>query len=64
MRVVGDHEDAIAENRHAAIDSAGGITRKPFTARPPEVPDLPTSARVKGVRFVDGRDIHDAVHYQ
>jgi len=29
VRVIGDHEDAVAEHRHAAIDAARRITGSP-----------------------------------
>ena len=61
--VVGDHEDAIAEDGDAAIDAGDGVTcgDEIFGARAGVVPDLAAGASVEREAFVGAGDVHDAV---
>ena len=47
MGVIGNHEHAIAEHRHTAIDPAGCVTGQALAARPAIMPDLAAAARVE-----------------
>ena len=62
MRIIGDHEYAVAEHRHSAINPAGGIAGETLAARPAVVPDLAPASRIERVDFVDGGGVHYSVH--
>ena len=53
VRVVRDHEHAVAKHRHAAVDSAGGIAGQALGARAAVMPDLPAATRVESEGFID-----------
>ena len=59
--VVRDHEHAVAEGRNASIDPAGRVTGQPRRARAAVMPDPTAAAGIERERFVDRRDVHDAV---
>ena len=61
VRVVGDHEDAIAVHRHAAVDAGGGVAGQALRARPLIVPDAAPGPGVQGVALVGAGHVHDAV---
>ena len=60
MRVIRDHEYAVAEQRHAAVDPAGCVADQALRTRAAVMPDLPAAARIEGERFIHRRDVHDA----
>ncbi len=62
-RVVGDHEDAIPKNGHAAIDAGYGVPGwdQAFGALPAVVPDLCACACVEGEGLIGGGDVHDSI---
>jgi hypothetical protein len=62
VRVIGDHEQAIARDRHAAVDAARGVPDETLGSWTAIVPDFAARARVEGIALVRGRHIHDAVH--
>src|SRR6266545_3158699 len=61
MGVVGDQEDAIAENGYAAIDAAGGVSDYALGERAGVVPDLASGAGVEGEGLIRSGDVHDAI---
>ena len=58
VRMIGDHEHAIAGDRDAAIDAAGRVADEPLGARPLVVPDLAARAGVERVALVRARHVH------
>ncbi len=63
MRVVGEHEDAIAGPGHAAIKSDGRVARDAFGARTLIVPDQPAAAGIERETFIGAGYVHDAFHH-
>ena len=63
MRVIGDHEDAIARDGHAAVGAAGRVSDEPFGSRTRVVPDLPSRSGVERVALIRARHIHHTVHH-
>ena len=63
VRVVGDHEHAVAGDGDAAVDAAGGVAGQALRARAPVVPDPPSGAGVERIALVGGGHVHDAVHH-
>ena len=61
VRVVRDHEHAIAERRNAAIDAGRRIAGQALRPRTAVVPDLTAALRVERERFVRRRDVHHTV---
>ena len=63
MRIIGDHEYAVAGHGHAAIHSSRRGSANAPRATALIVPDRPAAAGVKRPAFVSTRDIHDACHH-
>ena len=61
MRVIGDHEHAVAGDADAAVHAAGGVADQPLGPRALVVPDLAAAAGVERVAFVGARHVHHAV---
>ena len=62
VRVVGDHEHAVAGDGDAAVDAAGRVADQALGARTLVVPDLAAAAGIERVALVGAGDIHHAVH--
>ena len=60
VRVVGDREHAVAEQRDSAVDAAGGIAGEAGRAGTAVVPDLAAASRIEGERFIHGGQKHHA----
>ena len=63
VRMIGDHEDGVAENRDAAINGGAGVADHAFRQRPGVMPDLPPAARIERVGLVRHGHVHHAVHH-
>ena len=61
VSVVGDHEDLVAQDRHAAVGAGAGVAHHACGAGTLVAPDLTAMQRVDGMHFVDGADVHHAV---
>ncbi len=61
--MIGDHEDAVAVHRHAAVDSRGGVAGEALRPRPLIVPDAPPRPRVQRVALVGVGDVHHPVDH-
>ena len=63
MRVIGDHEYAVAGHGHAAVHSSRRSSANAPRAAALIVPDRPAGAGVERPAFVGTGDIHDACHH-
>ena len=61
VRVIGDHEHAIAGDGDAAVGAAGGVADQALGSRPLVVPDLAAAAGVERVALVGAGDVHHAL---
>src|SRR5271169_4135273 len=59
--VIADHENAVSQDRHAAIDPAGGVAGQLLGAWAAVMPDLASAAGVERVSFVHAGDVHYSV---
>ncbi len=62
--VVGDHEQAVAGQGHAAIDCGAGVADDPRRPRPAVVPERLPRSRIQGHDLVGGADVHHAVDHE
>src|ERR1035438_9996484 len=63
MSVIGDHEHAIAQNGHAAVDAARRVAGQALAARAFVVPDLAARGGVERPSGIHVGDVYDAFHY-
>ena len=63
VSVIGDHEDAVAGNRHAAVDAARCVADQALRARAAVLPDPTSVAGVERIALVGGGDVHDPAHH-
>ena len=65
MSVIGLEKHAIAEHGDAAIDAGRGVSRRNESRRlwTHELPDLPAGSGIERARFIDRRNVHDAVQH-
>src|SRR5260370_30242550 len=52
VRVIADHEAAVAQHGDTAIDATGRVPRQALRTRPAVVPDLAAAAGIERVCFV------------
>ena len=61
MGVVGDHENVVGQNGHAAVESLGRVADQALGAGTLEVPDFTADTGIQCPAFVATGDIHDAL---
>ena len=64
MRVVGDEEDLVVADGHAAIGPQRRITHQAARLRARVFPDFRARQRVEGIHLVRTRDIHHAIGFE
>jgi hypothetical protein len=64
VRVIREHEQAVARRRDAAVDAAGGVAGQPFGARQLVVPEFAAAPGIECPGLVRARDVHDAFDHE
>ena len=63
MRVIGDHENAVARDSNAAVGASPCFAQQTGGPRNPKHPDLASGDCIERVGFVRSGDVHDAFHH-